>query len=47
MNLFMKIIFLILVMLSISCKEVYDNPIQKIPAAILDTTFLNNTTAIL
>lgn len=46
MNLFMKIIFFILVMLSISCKEVYDNPIQKIPAAILDTTFLNNNTLV-
>lgn len=41
---FIIILFSALVLLSLSCKEVYDNPIQKTPAAILDTTFLNSNT---
>ena len=40
------ILFSALVLLTFSCKEVYDNPIQKTPAAILDTTFLNSNTLV-
>jgi hypothetical protein len=43
---FSIILFSALVLLTFSCKEVYDNPIQKKPAAILDTTFLNSNTLV-
>lgn len=46
MKSFIIILFSALILLTFSCKEVYDNPIQKTPAAILDTTFLNSNTLV-
>jgi hypothetical protein len=46
MKSFIIILFSALVLLTFSCKEVYDNPIQKTPAAILDTTFLNSNSLV-